>query len=243
MHINGGVGARLRHAALATRRLCTQRETRRSFSRGLCTDVAVNTAAGIGIFFLGDLVAQRLENGGKKDGNNGADGQNYGQQGEGKKEINRRRALVVAVAGGFFNGLPLCLSYRWLDLAFGETKLIRHGFWRTFWPAVPLKVVSAQLIYMPISTALFLFILPPMHYLLNSRVPHAELGDQVPESLEQAITCGKRKVRQSFLELFLLSWLLWPLSDAVNFCLIPLRYRPAWDSVIDIFWTTYSTLR
>ncbi|PHJ18782.1 mpv17 pmp22 family protein [Cystoisospora suis] len=46
-------------------------------------------------------------------------------------------------------------------------------------------------------------------------------------------------VRTSFKEIYISSCYVWPLSDLINFRFIPLRYRPLWDSTLDLFWTIY----
>ncbi|KYF46463.1 Mpv17 / PMP22 family protein [Toxoplasma gondii ARI] len=46
-------------------------------------------------------------------------------------------------------------------------------------------------------------------------------------------------VQRSFWEVYVASWYVWPVTDVINFRYIPLRYRPLWDTTIDLFWTVY----
>ncbi|CBZ53647.1 putative mpv17 / PMP22 family domain-containing protein [Neospora caninum Liverpool] len=50
---------------------------------------------------------------------------------------------------------------------------------------------------------------------------------------------GILSIGRSFWEVYIASWYVWPLTDLVNFRYIPLRYRPLWDTTIDLFWTVY----
>lgn len=144
----------------------------------------------------------------------------------------------MGLQGIVLNGILLCPFYRWLDVAFGDTHKLKR-----FWPAIPLKIVIIQLLYMPVTIALYVFFTPVLHYALRSRsvgdTSKGETASVEAKTLKAAAQEGCRKVEESFFPLYRASWCFWPLSDALNMRFIPVRYRPVWDSCLDVFWTGF----
>jgi len=142
--------------------------------------------------------------------------------------FSKSRTAVVASQGWLLNGVLLTPFYRALDVVYGATNIPGR-----FFPGVPLKIITLQVLYMPVATKLFLFTTPFLERLWPS-------GDvESGSSFRAAVSAGAQRAKEDFREVYVSSWWFWPISDAVNFRLIPVSYRPLWDSVVDVVWTAY----
>uniref|UniRef100_A0A0G4H952 Mpv17/PMP22 family protein n=1 Tax=Chromera velia CCMP2878 TaxID=1169474 RepID=A0A0G4H952_9ALVE len=236
-------------------------------------DVALAAISSPLIFAMGDVMAQRMET---------TRCQNEKEEGERLEfkaaSLNLERTMVVGSQGLLLNGLMLPVFYRGLDHWFGDTT--KQANWRM---GVAKKILATQVVYMPVSTALFLLVTPLLEVLVgtagrrggwgavssspsspsssissprsspsssptpSSSSSSSPLSSQIEGqtettwrgSLETGLEKGLADLRGGFWHCYLTSWWFWPISDAINFRLIPLSYRPLWDSVIDIVWTSF----
>jgi protein Mpv17 len=46
-------------------------------------------------------------------------------------------------------------------------------------------------------------------------------------------------IKQKFLKIYVADWAIWPLSQTINFCYVPFKYRVLYVNVISLFYSTF----
>ena len=105
-----------------------------------------------------------------------------------------------------------------------------------------MKIFLTMVLYMPASTMMFFFLTPCLEVLAEAATTTAtqqqlhEGEESLMHRLQQSFAKGCEEgwsgVSRHFAQTYALAWLIWPLTDSINFRFIPLTYRPLWDSVV-----------
>ncbi|CEM36867.1 unnamed protein product [Vitrella brassicaformis CCMP3155] len=227
--------------------------------KGMGKDILIGSAGSMVIFGCGDVLAQLLEMQQKErpalihPPHSGMQSAHHHAHDNGRPSLathtmpasglDTQRLVVVASQGWILNGVMLTPFYRVLDILIGDTMSGK------FFPRIPMKIFLTMVLYMPASTMMFFFLTPCLEVLAEAATTATQQQDQHHEGeeslmhrLQQSFAKGCEEgwtgVSRHFAQTYALAWLIWPLTDSINFRFIPLTYRPLWDSLIDIVWTT-----
>eukprot|EP00916_Digyalum_oweni_P025836 GHVL01042530.1.p1 GENE.GHVL01042530.1~~GHVL01042530.1.p1 ORF type:complete len:209 (-),score=31.98 GHVL01042530.1:57-683(-) len=132
-----------------------------------------------------------------------------------KEEFSTPRIALVTVEGGILNGIMLTPFYRILEIIYG----------RSNYATVKItlqKILTMQIVYLPISTFLFVFITTTASNMGITTSNHCE-----------------GNVMDIYFKAYFVSWLVWPIVDFFNFSFVPRKWRSCYDSVLDIGWSGY----
>lgn len=170
-------------------------------------------------------------------------------------EIDKLRSWIVGLNGFLINAVMLVPAYRLLELIIQPKKCVTGNLGR-FWLPSFAQVILLQIAFVPFSNAIFLYLTPyleislyryfyqcnpPLHSHLSPPTSSANFFSDEIHGL--ANTFSQNSMQRKFWDTYLLSWAFWPIFSTINLRFTPLTYRPVIDSVGDIFWTTYLTLK
>lgn len=131
----------------------------------------------------------------------------------------------------------LLAFYRWIDRLVGprNDSFVRH---------VLPKICLDMVVWTPSSVCMYMYLTTVFRMqfenllvtdLQEKRSTLAERHDQ-----------GFRKVTSNFWESYSASWLVWPLSDAINFTIVARYFSPhfraTWDAGMGLLWNTYMSI-
>ena len=174
-------------------------------------------AAGVGLFGLADVVANRVEN----------------RFSDASVRFDPLRTAAVMGTAPFTNGGVLWF-YRGVDAVCAGTSGAR---------SVAQKVAIMTFVWNPVSVVSYTFISTFFYCELTRLMPWASASD--PADGAGGVGSAARaaaKVRANFVEAYTASFFLWPVSDALNFTIIQRAFSPhfrsTWDAFIGLIWNT-----
>eukprot|EP01041_Mallomonas_annulata_P003239 gene3239-6410_t len=136
-----------------------------------------------------------------------------------RKSITRRldyhRAVHVGFLGVVTNGICLHFWYRGLDRLFSSSM--------TNYKVIAYKCIADQLIYAPFSI---------FTYFSFTTIYKGGSYQEIRARYEE-------KMKESFINTWMVDCIVWPFINIVNFGVIPLNYRPTFVGCAQLGWLSY----
>ncbi|KAF7265227.1 hypothetical protein GWI33_021336 [Rhynchophorus ferrugineus] len=126
------------------------------------------------------------------------------------KQYDFRRTAEFAFLGGVLVGPAVSAWYILLQRQFGHERNLRTTL---------CKMCCDQLLFAPMFLVVFITSLELIH-------------DSKPGHIKQAF-------KNTYMDILLTNWKVWPAVQMVNFYVIPLQYQVLFVQAVAVFWNTY----